>query len=293
MNRPPLEPADHPPLLRLLLFVGKPMGLTFVPEQHLRVINRMGHYAGVRGPGLMYHNRFTETLGPLVFTGRQAKEYELEDILSRDALPVTMTVSATIVYDPVAGKELASVLTRVPREAYVSIAHTYIRWELLAAANQYTATELTQHDVRAEIETQVRDRANEAMVFLGVRIVGKLRITRVQLPATLADRHATIAQRRANILAGTEFHPAEYRRALVAEVIEHLARSGGAESFLNFGEMLETYAAENRPAGPPRIIQQPPPSLEDKGNPPPAGHEPGPDTKPDQPPGQRRSRSRL
>src|SRR5689334_10979345 len=98
MKRPEDYDKDYPPLLKLLLFVGGPMGLTFVPQHHVQVINRMGRYSGVKGPGLVYHNRFTETLGPQVFIGGQIREYELDNIISRDVLPVTMTVSATIAY---------------------------------------------------------------------------------------------------------------------------------------------------------------------------------------------------
>ena len=61
--------------------------------------------------------------------------------MGHDVLPVTMHVSSTIAYDPNMGQELASVLTRIPREAYVGIAGTYIRWGLLAAANAFTATD--------------------------------------------------------------------------------------------------------------------------------------------------------
>jgi hypothetical protein len=67
---------------------------------------------------------------------------------------------------------------------------------------------------------------------------------------------------------------AEYRRALVTEVIESLGRRGGAESFVNFTEMLEAYAAE-RPEQAPRVIQQS--SLPDEGrgqNQPPAAPRP-------------------
>jgi|GEM_PF-1023279 len=299
MKRPEDYDRDYPPLLKLLLFVGRPMGLTFVPQHNVQVINRMGRYAGVKGPGLMYYNRFTETLGPLVFIGGQIREYELDNIISRDVLPVTMSVSATVAYDPAMGQELASVLTRIPREAYVGIAGTYVRWGLLAAANEFTATELTRHDVRAQIENAVRDRANAELAFLGLKIMGKLRITRVQLPVTLSERHETIAQRRANILSGGDFHPVEYRRALVSEVIEHLARSGGAESFLNFGEMLDSYAAEKSPptsqprlTDAPNVIEQPA-RLED-GRAPLDAPPPKPADQADTPPPpNRRNRSRL
>ena len=67
-------------------------------------------------------------------------------------------------------------------------------------------------------------------------------------------------------MAGAEFHPAEYRRALVSEVLERLSQ-GNAESFVNFGEVLEAYATEHppegaRPANPLRIVEQAPLTLQ-------------------------------
>ena len=230
----------------------------------------MGKYSGVRGPGLIYTSRLTETLGPLVLTKGQRHEYVFENIIARDVLPVTLHLATSVSYDPAAAPELASTLTAAPRESYVSIAGVYIRWALLAKANRFNAAELTQADVRAQIENAVQEQANQELKFLGLRLSAKLRILSVELPSVLAERHETIAQRRANILASTEFHREEYRRAMVSEVLERLSR-GNAESFVNFSEILEAYAAEQpsedqpaRPANPPRIVEQPPLALEDK-----------------------------
>jgi len=271
MTRPDDINYEKPPLLRLILFLGKPFGIAFVPQHHKQVIYRMGKYAGVRGPGMIYYSRLTETLGPLVLTKGQRNEFVFENIMARDVLAVTMRVATSVTYDPTAAPELASSLTRAPRESYVSIAGVYIRWALLSKANRFNAAELTQADVRAELENAVQEQANQELKFLGMRLSAKLRILSVELPATLTERHETIAQRRANILASTEFHPEEYRRAMVSEVLERLSQ-GNAESFVNFSEILEAYAAEHpaegepgaRPANPARIIEQPPLSLEDK-----------------------------
>lgn len=292
------EKIDLPPLMRFILWVGKPLGVAYVPLHHVQVIYRMGKYAGCKGPGLIYYNRLSETLGPLVSIAGQIKEYVLDNVISRDVLPVTMRVSTTVAYDPAAGFELASVLTRLPKDTYTSIAGTFVRWAILAIANQYNASELTQQAVRAQIEQTVRDKANEELAYLGLKIVGKLRITGVDLPARLADRHETIAQRRANILAGTEFHPSEYRRALVAEVIENLGRRGESEAFLNFNEMLEAVAEDNRPALPPptNIIEVPTDSVEGKAAPPSSEAPPSrpePRTRPETRSGPRRPKSRL
>lgn len=245
------DKIELPPAMRLILWLGKPFGVAYVPIHHVQVIYRMGKYAGCKGPGLIYYNRFTEVLGPLVSIAGQIKEYELDNVVSRDVLPVTLHLSCTVAYKPEEGHELDSVLTRLPKDMYTSIAGTFVRWAVLAMANQYNASELTQQAVRAQIEQTVRDKANEELAYLGLQVVGKLRITRVELPQRLADRHEVIAQRRASILAGSEFHPTEYRRALVSEVIETLGRRGENETFLNFNEMLETVAEEKRAALPP------------------------------------------
>ncbi len=295
MSKQSPEKIEQPPLLRLILWLGKPLGVAFAPLHHVQVIYRMGKYAGARGPGLIYVNRLTETLGPLVNIASQHKDYTFENILSRDMLPVTMHVAASVVYHPLEGPELASTLTRVPREAYVSIAGTYLRWSLLALANQYTAEELTQSVVRAQLEQAVLDKTNAELHYLGLKLRGKVRIIGVELPQRLVDRHEIIAQRRASILAGTEFHPAEYRRVLVSEVIEHLARSGENESFLNFNEMLEAYATENQAVlpPPPNIIDVSPAAFEDKSRAAPPAPPPPPRPPSEPKPRSDRPKSRL
>lgn len=296
-RRPKPEKIDLPPLLRFILWVGKPMGVAYVPIHHLQVVYRMGKYAGCKGPGLITYNRLTETLGPLVAVAAQTYDYEFDQIVSRDVLPVKMRLAAIVEYDPsTCDPELASILTRMPKQSYITIAGTFLRWALLAMANQYNASELTQQAVRAQIEDAAQIKVNDELAYLGLRLSGKLRILAVELPARLADRHETIAQRRASILAGAEFHPAEYRRALVSEVIETMGRRGESEAFMNFNEMLESVAEENRAAlpPPPNIIEVPDENAASRPAPPPAEPPPSrPEPRPPQPRPGRRPKSRL
>ena len=293
------EKIDLPPAMRLLLWVGKPFGVAYVPIHYVQAVYRMGKYAGCKGPGLMVYNRFTETLGPLVSIAGQIKEYEFDNIISRDVVPVTIHVSCAVAYRPAEGQELDSVLTRMPKDTYTTITGTFVRWAVLAIANQYNASELTQHAVRAQVEEAVRAKVNEELAYLGLQIKGKLRITRVELPQRLADRHEVIAQRRANILAGAEFHPSEFRRALVSEVIETLGKRGENETFVNFNEMLENVAEEKRPAlpPPPNIIEVPTNTTDLRPAPPvdepPSAPRPEPRARPDTRSGPRRPKSRL
>jgi len=258
--------TQHPPLLRFLLWIGRPFGVVFVPELNVRVIYRMGQYAGAKGPGnwgLIHYDTFTETLGPLVYIGGQKKEYAFSGLISRDGLPFTLRLSILFSYDPCSAPEVAPMLTRLPHETIAELTKTYIEWALLAAVNKYEATQLTQHEVRAKVEADVKDKLTEEMAFLGIQTRGEhsVHILRVEPPPSLTERHEIIAQRRASVLAGTEFHPAEFRRALVSEFVEHLARTGAGESIINFNDLLQSYVAEHKMgAQPQRIIENPPQS---------------------------------
>ncbi len=288
-------PPEYPPVLRFLLWIGKPFGLAFVPQNHLQVVNHMGQYVGVKGPGVIAYNRLTETLGPLVPTNGQFLNYTFEGIISRDVLPVTIEIKTIIRYDPRRSSvELASILTRLPQRTLAGIAEAFMRWVLLATANAYNAGELTQRDVMASIEKEVKTRVAAEVDFLGL-LVELVQIMRVTLPPTLAERHALIAQRRAGVLAGTEFHPVEFRRALITEVLENIGRSEKTEALLNFNEMLESYVAGQLPGTQPRRIVDHPPqatlrSDEDVGGKPAAKEGPSDSDDEAKPP---RRRSRL
>lgn len=246
-----LQPHEYPILLRLLLRLGRPFGAEFVPQGYVRVINRMGQYAGVKGPGLFFVNRLTHGLGPLVLVAAQRTPYDFPNLLTRDVVPVRVRVNAVIGYDPRSAPEFAYLLTRLNERVYLQVAEVYIRWALLAAVSQYNATELAQDAVTAQIEQAVTERVKQEMAFLGIQPLSRLRLQQVELPTTLIGRQETIAQRRASVLAGGEFHPAEFRRALVTEVIENLGRAGSGEAFVNFNELVEAYAAERMKGGAP------------------------------------------
>ncbi len=260
MNDKP-EPIPLPPKLRLKLWLGKSFGYLFVPERYVQVIYRMGQYHEVRGPGVVRYDDWTETLGPLIFTGARNAQFDFSGIISRDNLPVSMRVNALLFYDPRNSESsIASSVTRLPDAALTGIAEKYFLWLLSSIANRYAATELVRADVRAQIEHELRQGLIERMGFFGLTPGRQIKILSVELPKTLAERNEQLAQRRANILAGLEFEPEDSRRALVTEVIERMGELKPGDSFVNFGEMFEAFVAQNPlPARRTKIVDQPPP----------------------------------
>ncbi len=244
----------------------------FVHEGQVQVIYRDGHYFEARGPDIIHYSWLHEELGPLVHTGSQVAAYEFKNLLSRDGLPVNISLRTLVAYDPRGTlRDIARVLTKLPRGFYVNIAEAYYRWVLMEAVNKYQATEVARNEVTKQIEEFLLKKVPEEMEFLGVQPRGRPQILGVELPPPLTERQMNIAQRRANIMAGGEFSTAEFRRALVTEVIEGLDRQGGGETYINFNELLDSYESKQAETqrriveNPPQPIIGRPPDTSDKG----------------------------
>jgi regulator of protease activity HflC (stomatin/prohibitin superfamily) len=243
--------------MRMILFFGGPF-VKFVPDNTLQVIYHMGQYREVKGPGLITYNPFTQTLGPQVKISGRIKQYSFPDILARDVVPMKFRVNAVYNYNPLNGyPEVAAVVTQLSEAELSNIVETFMAWALLSRANQYDSSALVQQEVSDQVITSVRDLLNRTIAFLGLR-VDDLRILKVELPPVLSDRLQSIAQRRASILAGTEFESEDFRKALITEVIERFAQVRSGKTMFNFSNLLESYAEEKRQSLPSRVIDNPP-----------------------------------
>lgn len=264
---------EQPLLMRWTLRIGGLFGLFFVPDMHLRVVRRMGRYLGARDAGFHFHNRLLERLGPELSLRAQRQEHKFEQLMSRDGLPFTMYVSILFNFDPRNGPLVAPGLTSLPPkdipDVIAGLVKMFLRSALSSATNEYHATQLTLREVRERMEVAVKDTMSREMSFAGIGLITEqpVRILRVDPPEDLTKRQVTVAQRRVNILAGTEFHLADFRRALITEFIEHLAQTGAGESIVNFDKLLEAYAAERQSGSLPPTIDNPPQSTLGKDEP--------------------------
>lgn len=253
-----VQPVQHPSFLRLILFVGRFLGWIWIPEDHVQVIYRMSRYAGVRRPnrfGLIRYNGWSETLGPLIYTGSRPTEFELKGLVTQDNVLVNLRLYTLIRYDPEAAPQTARFLVRLSPEIYPSIAETYYYWVSQLVINQYTASALNRVEVKLQMEEAIYQQVQEEMRPLGIIPVGKPRILKTEMPPDLQERYTQLAQRREHILASTAFHPEALRRTLVTEVIESLAKHGPGESFISFSELLQTYVTEHPASLPPPTIE--------------------------------------
>ncbi len=245
----------HSFLLRWMLRLGKPFGVRFVPDLNVQVIYRMGQYAGVRGPGRFQYNQLAETLGPQIFIGAQRRDFTFDRMLSQDAVPMTVRLNVLYTYDPRRAPEVAPALVRLPPETHVYLISLFAEWATRTAVNQRNSFELARANVLNVVESEIAGALRADIQPLGFEAPGAhpVRVLQAQPPDTLTERREQIAQRRAGILAGEEFDANAYRRALITEFIEQLARAGAGESIVNFNDLLDSYIAEKKAGAPPLI----------------------------------------
>jgi len=251
----PPNDERHSFLLRWILRLGRPFGAKFVPDLTVQVIYRMGQYAGVRGPGQFQYNHLAETLGPQIFIGAQRHDLVFDGMLSQDAVPMTVRLNLLYRYDPRRAPDVAPALVRLPPETHRYLLGIFVEWATRTAVNQRNSFELARSPVLNVVESEIAGSLRADIQPLGFEAPGArpVRVLQVQPPAMLTERQEQIAQRRAGILAGEEFNANAYRRALITEFIEQLARTGAGESIVNFNDLLDSYVAEKKAGAPPVI----------------------------------------
>jgi hypothetical protein len=245
----------HSFLLRWMLRLGKPFGAKFVPDLTVQVIYRMGQYAGVRGPGQFRYDHLAETLGPQIFIGGQRRDFTFDGMLSQDAVPMTVRLNVLYSYNPRRAPDVAPALVRLPPETHIYLLGIFVEWATRSAVNQRNSFELARAPVLNLVESEIAASLRADIQPLGFEAPGArpVRVLQVQPPSSLTERQEQIAQRRAGILAGEEFTANAYRRALITEFIEQLARTGAGESIVNFNDLLDSYVAEKKAGAPPVI----------------------------------------
>lgn len=247
MKEIPTETIPQPFLLRFMLWAGGPFGYAFAPDQHVRVIYRMGRYKGVGGPGpFTYQKLMSEQLGALVYIGPQTSTFTFNQLLTRDNLALTAQVQIVTRYDPRAAPEFAPNLTAVSTKTRESVVQSYLNSACLSAVNQYTAEHMTQQARHQRIEESITAVFARDVAPLGFALPPgqRVRLLTVTLPPRIAERHEINAQRRLTISALNTMLPEDLRRVLIMEVLENLGKAGG-NAHISFNDVLDKYILEH------------------------------------------------
>lgn len=238
-----------PPLFRFLLWIGKPFGLYYVPENYVRLVRRMEQYHRVeRGPGFFRHNTFTETLGPQIKVGVEAFSTQFDGLPAKDGLQVGLRLALNYEFAPEKISKLTTVakLGGLSRDIFCEIVSNRVRRSLLSILPAYTAEEVCRGQMFDNIEKQLVINTNALLEPLGISISGPL-VLQVTPPDTLRSRFEGVAQRRINVESLREHRTTDVGRALAAELIEGLSTHGAGEQLVSLGDLLNVYGQPDQP----------------------------------------------
>lgn len=229
-----------PPLFRLLLWLGGPLGYYYIPESHARLIKRMEQYQRLeKGPGFKRYSTFTETLGPQFKIGVEAFSYQFDNLPANDGLQLGLKFALNYEFFPEKVSKLTTVakLGQLTKEIFCEIVSNRVRRALLTIVPAYTADAVCRGQEFDNIEKQLLANTNELLKPLGILISGPL-VLQVNPPDSLRARYEGVAQRRLNVESLREYHSTEVNRALAAEFIEGMANRGGGDQYLDVGNVL-------------------------------------------------------
>jgi len=241
-----------PPLFRFLLWIGKPFGLYYVPENHARLVRRMEQYHRVeRGPGFFRYNTLTETLGAQIKVGVEAFSFQFDNLPSKDGLQLGLRLAINYDFAPEKTRlTTAAKLGGFPKDVFCDIVANRVRRSLLAILPAFTAEEACRGQAFDNIEKQLVINANSLLEPLGIAITGPL-ILQVIPPDALRARFEGVAQRRINVEALREHRSTDVGRALAAELIEGLSSHGAGEQLVSLGDLLNVYGQPDQTPPPP------------------------------------------
>lgn len=215
-----------PPLAySLRLFFERPLGLRWVPDNHLAVVYRMEMYHGLRGPGFFRINPFTETVRREVSLNPDYISTEISSIQTQDAVQLGLRIALAYVFDPrpLPRKE-ALVFVEWPKGIHRAIMTDNAITALQAILPKYRADQVCRGQVFEEIRQQLLDELTERLKSLGLEPIRAM-VLEVIVPPALQDTFTSVANRAAyayDLSQYTPFELSEVRRRELYEVIRAL-----------------------------------------------------------------------
>ena len=215
-----------PPLAySLRLFFERPLGLRWVPDNHLAVVYRMESYHGLRGPGFFRINPFIETVKEQVSLNPDFISTHIESLQTKDAMQLGLRIALAYTFDPrPLPRKKALVFVKWPRRIHRAIVIDSATTALQAIVPKFRADRICRGQVFEEIRQELIDGLTERLKSLGLEPILAM-VLEVIVPPALQDTFTAVANRAAytyDLSQYTPFELSEVRRRELYEVFRSL-----------------------------------------------------------------------
>lgn len=234
------EPHSLPFSIRFLTAIGRPFGLRWVQDNHVRAIYRMESYFESRGPHFFWIDEWRERLGSTIYLGPRFRTFTFANLSTRDPLSVGLRVSASFSFDPRKTKrEIAAQLVNLEDDVRALIVEGATLKSIRSIVTHCLFEEIRHGRVFESIEQRARAElsADSSLGQLGIEVVG-VQVLEPVFSETIETRFDQTSQRKFRPQATQDFNPTDIARTLAIEIVEQLNTRGQGGQYLNTGDIL-------------------------------------------------------
>jgi len=174
-------------VLLLLLFLGK--GFRRVPEGHVAVIERLSQFARASGPGPVWVTPVLESVVRFANVRLRPERFDVEQILSRERVPLNFSVMISYSIDFSVAKRLRSQVAYYEPEEWPKLVESHLESSLASVVSTYPALGVIGPDRHSwsEIQQAVRRRLADVLKQWAIVLDESqgVMLNNVQLPSRL------------------------------------------------------------------------------------------------------------
>ena len=209
------------PLLHALVQnIGRPVGIRWVGDQHLAIIERFNRFDGFKGPGFFWINPLTQRHSRDFPVAPHFVKTSLPGIQTQDAVPTEVTINVSYLLNPrlLSKDKQLMVLRMSGRDLELYIADTAQR-ALQSVLPQHHTREIVSGQAYPLVESELHNELAKLVAPLGISL-RMCRVIEMKVPDLVRTRYEQNAQREANIAQIQKQDPALLAQAVRIEMVE-------------------------------------------------------------------------
>ncbi len=219
---------------KILISLGKLMGVHFVEENYVAPVFRLGMYNRVGGPGLFWVVPILESVGQPVKIGIRFNSLKVSGALSSDSIPIDIDLQIFFRFDPErTQRRIAAQFVRLPESVLAAIAKGYADSFLREVVANFTAEDICSGKAVARIKRQLSRILTDRLAFLGYVIDLDKGVLIQAITASPEFQRTMLDAKRYEVTLRVlnAYQAADVDQALYAELVKSLAKSDGSMFF--------------------------------------------------------------
>jgi regulator of protease activity HflC (stomatin/prohibitin superfamily) len=226
---------------KILVSLGKLIGIYFVEENYVAPVFRFGMYRRVCGPGFFLAIPILENVGQPVKSGIHFTSLKVSGALSSDSIPIDIELQILFRFDPEQTQHrIAAQLVRVPEYVLTDIAEDYADSFLRRVVANFTAEDICSGKAVVRIQRQLSHILADRLGFLGYVVGLDSGVLIKGITASPKFQQTMLDAKRYEVTLRVlnAYQAADVDQALFAELVNGLAKGDGSIQFLSLADAM-------------------------------------------------------